>query len=81
MHQENQLEPRVKHLEGIITGDGKEMGIGPLVLKHEEAIHGRDGLNQRVRKLEDQSLRIATFVGVAVFIVEVLIRLWDKVKL
>ncbi len=80
MHQD-QIEPRLKHLEGIIKGDGKEMGIGPLVLKHEDDIYGSDGLVRRVRKLEDQSLRIATFVGAAVLLVEIVIRIWDKVKL
>ncbi len=84
MRQEaDHLEPRVRHLEGIITGDGKEMGIGPLVLKHEEDIHGDNGLTNRVRKIEDQSLRTAAWVGgavaAAVAIVEVLFRIWDTI--
>lgn len=75
MHETN-LEPRVKHLEGIITGDGEKMGMGPLVLKHEREINGQDGLSQRVRKLEDQALRISVAVGIAVFLVQLLFKFW-----
>lgn len=77
MQQESQLEPRVRHIEGIITGDGKEMGIGPLVLQHEKDINGRDGLTSRVRKLEDQALKISVAVGIAVFIVQLVFKFWN----
>ena len=76
MQETNHLEPRVRHLEGIITGDGEKMGVGPLVLKHEKEINGHDGLNSRVRKLEDQSLKISVSVGVAVAIVQLLFKFW-----
>ena len=81
MHQEQQLESRLKNLEGIVTGDGREMGIGPLTLQHESQLNGDHGLEKRVRKLEDNSIRTAAFVAAAVFAVEVLVRIWDKVKL
>lgn len=73
---EEHLEPRVRHIERLIQGDGKEMGIGPLVLKHEDEMNGSDGLKHRVRKLEDQALRISVAVGIAVFIVQLLFKFW-----
>lgn len=76
MHEAQHLEPRVKHLESIITGDGEKMGVGPLVLKHEKEINGRDGLASRVRKLEDQALKISVAVGIAVFLVQLLFKFW-----
>lgn len=73
--QINHIVPRVVHLEGefeqmqkLIRGDGKSMGIGPLVLKHEVEISGDDGLKKDVRKLQDQALKIAIYTGVAVTI-------------
>lgn len=76
MQESNHLEPRVRHLEGIITGDGEKMGVGPLVLKHEREINGSDGLHSRVRKLEDQALRISVAVGIAVAIVQLIFKFW-----
>lgn len=79
MHDENRLEPRVNqlevemaHLGGIIRGeDGEKMGIGPMVFQHDKTLNGDDGLTKRVRKLEDQALKIAVYVGVAATIATV----------
>lgn len=88
MRDENQLMPRVAQLEiemqnlgTIIRGDGEKMGIGPMVLQHSEDLNGDDGLKKRVRKLEDQALKIAVYVGLAVTIAVVVGQLLLKMLL
>lgn len=84
------VESDLEHLGGIIKGDGKDMGIGPMVLQHDEEICALKDLvttentkmDGRVRMLEDGRIRMAAWVGgavaAAVAIVEVLFRLWDS---
>lgn len=78
------VESDLEHLGGIIKGDGKDMGIGPMVLQHDADINGDDGLKPRVRKLEDSSIRTAAWVGgavaVAFTVVEIAFRLLDHLS-
>lgn len=59
---------RVTKLEDIVKGDGVKAGLGPMTLDHHEAINGEDGLKKQVRKLQDNSIKTAAWVGGAVFV-------------
>lgn len=66
---------RVTKLEDIVKGDGKMAGLSPMTLAHEESLHGERGVLVRLRKLEDNALKTAGWVGGAVFVATILAQL------